>query len=88
MALFPPVAVSSFSVHECPEHFVDPETAADFLKTSRKHVLEMVRKGTLPGHPLDPKSQKKEWRFLLSELQEHMLKCAQRPPEAQTKRRF
>jgi len=87
MAFSTPLPVSAPNVHEPLEYFVDPDAAADFLRTSRKHVLEMVRKGLIPGHLLDPPSQKKEWRFLLSELREHMLKCEQRPPEAQTKRR-
>jgi hypothetical protein len=69
------------------EYFVDPQAAAHYLRTSRKHVLEMVRKGIIPGHPLDPASQKKDWRFLLSELRDHMLKCGQRPPEAHNPRR-
>ena len=64
------------------EHFVDSEVASEFLRTSRRHVLEMVRKGKIPGHPLDPNSQKKEWRFLLSELRDYMLKCGERPPGA------
>ncbi len=81
------LAEPSAPAYESVEHFVDPKTAADFLRTSRRHVLEMVRKGRIPGHPLDPASQKKEWRFLLSELRQYMLKCGQRPPEAQTTRR-
>ena len=35
-------------------------------KQPRRHVLEMVRKGLIPGHPLDPHAKKKDWRFLLS----------------------
>lgn len=64
------------------EHFVDPQTGAEFLRTSRKRVLEMVRRGKIPGYPIDPHSQKKEWRFLLSELRDYMLKSGQRPPGA------
>jgi excisionase family DNA binding protein len=64
------------------EPFVDPQTAADYLRASRKHVLEMVRKGIIPGHAIDPNSRKKDWRFLLSELREYMLKSAKRPPGA------
>jgi hypothetical protein len=74
------------SSNETVEYWVDPQTAADYLRTSRKHVLEMVRKGLIPGHPLDANSQKKDWRFLLSELRDHMLKSSQRPPEAQRRR--
>jgi excisionase family DNA binding protein len=64
------------------EYFVDPDTAANYLQTTRRHLLEMVREGRIPGHPLDHNAKKKEWRFLLSELQSYMLSCDQRPPEA------
>jgi hypothetical protein len=70
------------------EPFVDPQAAADYLLASRKYVLEMARKGLLPAHPIDPNSQKKDWRFLLSELRAHMLQSALRPPEAHIKRRI
>jgi hypothetical protein len=62
------------------EPFVDPDTAANYLRTSRRHVLEMARQGLVPGYPLDPHAKKKDWRFLLSELHAYMLSCDQRPP--------
>jgi hypothetical protein len=40
------------------EPFVDPDTAALYLQTSRRHVLEMVRQGLIPGYPLDPHAKK------------------------------
>jgi hypothetical protein len=52
--------------------FVDPDTAASYLQTTRRHVLEMVRAG------LDPHAKKKDWRLLLSELHAYMLRCDQR----------
>jgi excisionase family DNA binding protein len=64
------------------EPFVDPDTAANYLQTTRRHVLEMVREGLIPGHPLNPNTKKKDWRFLLSELHAYMLSCDQRPPGA------
>jgi hypothetical protein len=64
------------------EPFVDPDIAARFLQTTRRHLLAMVRRGLIPGHPLDPHSRKKDWRFLLSELHTYMLSCDQRPPGA------
>jgi hypothetical protein len=62
------------------EFFVDPGTAARYLHTTRRHVLEMARAGLIVGHPLDPRAKKKDWRFLLSELHAYMLSCDQRPP--------
>lgn len=67
---------------EAVEHFVDPDTAANYLRITRRQLLKMVRDGLVPGHPLDPHSKKKDWRFLLSELHAYMLSCQQRPPEA------
>jgi hypothetical protein len=62
------------------ESFVDPDTAARYLHTTRRHVLEMARCGLILGHPLDPHAKKKDWRFLLSELRAYMLSSDQRPP--------
>ena len=70
-----------------PEPFVDPDTAARHLRTTRRHVLEMVRAGLIVGHPLDPRSKKKDWRFLLSELHAYMVSCESRPPGARKPRR-
>jgi len=64
------------------EPFVDPQTAANYLQTTRRHVLEMARAGLIPGYPLDPGSKKKDWRFLLSELHSYMVSSDQRPPGA------
>lgn len=71
-----------------PEAFVDPDTAANYLRTSRRHVLEMARKGRIPGHPLDSAAEKRDWRFLLSELQSYMLTSDARPPGAGKSRRI
>jgi len=79
-------AISATST-EPVESFVDPDTAANYLQTTRRHVLEMVREGLIPGHPLDPHAKKKDWRFLLSELHAYMLSCDQRPPGACKPRR-
>jgi len=73
---------SPFTPLEPVEPFVDPDAAANYLRTTRRHVLEMVRQGLIPGYPLDPHAKKKDWRFLLSELHAYMLSCDQRPPGA------
>ena len=54
------------------EPFVDPYTAAAFVGITRRTLLQKVRAGRIPGHPLDPHSKKKHWRFKLSELDRFM----------------
>ena len=69
-------------MYQNPERFVDPDTAARYLGITRRHLLVMARAGLIAGHPLDPHSQKKDWRFLLSELHAYMVSCEARPPGA------
>jgi len=50
------------------EYFVDADEAALFIKLDRRTVLQWARDGRIPAHPLDPGAARKDWRFLLSEL--------------------
>ena len=50
------------------EPFVNADTAAAFLGITRRTLLQKVREGRIPGHPLDSTAQKRDWRFKLSEL--------------------
>jgi excisionase family DNA binding protein len=50
------------------EYFVDADEAARFLVVDPRTVLKWARGGRIPAHPLDPKAERKVWRFLLSEL--------------------
>ena len=54
------------------ERFVNADTAAMFLGITRRNLLQKVRAGKIPAHPLDPEAQKKEWRFKLSELDRYL----------------
>jgi excisionase family DNA binding protein len=49
------------------EPFVDANRAAQFLSISRRRLLELVRAGVLPAHPLDH-GRRRTYRFRLSEL--------------------
>ena len=72
------------------EPFVDPDTAAGFLRGTRRWLLQMTRNGKIPGHALDPSSKKKDWRYKLSELDQWMcrpLDSHPQPPEPSKKRR-
>src|SRR5438477_13219865 len=57
------------------KHFVDADTAAAFLASSRKHVLRLSMLGKIPAHPLPGSGQRKTWRYLLSELRDWVLSC-------------
>jgi hypothetical protein len=50
------------------ESYVDAEEAAQFLKVTARRVKDMARAGAIPAHPFDPGAERKDWRFLLSEL--------------------
>lgn len=71
------------------ERFVDANTAAAFLGVTRRTLLQKVRIGKIPGHPLDPQAKKKEWRFKLSELDRLLcseVNCRLQPPEPANRR--
>jgi excisionase family DNA binding protein len=54
-----------------PEYYVDAGEAAKFLRICRRAALQMAREGVIPAHPLG-NGKRKQWRFLLSELDEWM----------------
>jgi excisionase family DNA binding protein len=73
---------NTFSPQQPFEYFVDADEAAQFLKLERRTVLRFAREGRIPAHPLDPDAERKDWRFLLSELHEWLsgqVNCACRP---------
>jgi hypothetical protein len=51
-----------------PEKYVDAAVAAEFLSVKPRRVLDMVRAGLVPGHPLG-NGTRRVWRFRLSELE-------------------
>lgn len=53
------------------EPFVDAIQGAEFLGIRPRRLLELVRAGHLPGHPIG-QGRRKTWRFRLSELAEAM----------------
>jgi excisionase family DNA binding protein len=67
-----------------PEPYVDPDGAAEFLKTNRLKVIRMARVGILPAHPLGD-GKRRQWRFKLSELDKYMRRAlnAAHPPVRQ-----
>jgi len=55
-------------IPETPEPFVDADQAAQFLSVTRRRILDLVRAGKLPGHPIGD-GARRVWRFRLSELE-------------------
>jgi excisionase family DNA binding protein len=51
-------------------HLFDADEAAHFLKVDRRTAIRWAREGLIPAHPLFPNAERKDWRFLLSELDE------------------
>ena len=55
-------------IPETPEPFVDADQAAQFLSVTRRRILDLVRAGKLPGHPIGD-GARRVWQFRLSELE-------------------
>jgi excisionase family DNA binding protein len=51
-----------------PEPYITADQVAQYLSITRRQVLEMTRRGTLPGHPLGTGSSRRVWRYRLSEI--------------------
>ncbi len=51
------------------EHFVDANALAEHLSVTRRQVLEMTRRGVIPGHPLGIGTSRKVWRYKISEVE-------------------
>ena len=84
-----PVLMSTLPIVRQPEPFVDPNTAAAFVGITRRTLLQKVRAGKIPGHPLDSSAKKKEWRFKLSELDRSLCRAVNsplQPPEPSNRR--
>jgi excisionase family DNA binding protein len=64
-----PLAPQNFRGFEC---YVTSEEAAEFLKVTPRRLKDMARAGAIPAHPVDPGAERREWRFLLSELRTWM----------------
>ena len=57
---------------DSPEYFVGADEAARFLQLTPRRVKDLARSGSIPAHPIGD-GARKVWRFLLSELYQHMV---------------
>lgn len=55
-----------------PEYFVGADEAGKFLQLTPRRVKDLARAGSIPAHPIG-EGARKVWRFLLSELYQHMI---------------
>lgn len=54
---------------QSPECFIDADALAQHLSVARRQVLEMTRRGIIPGHPLGVGTSRKVWRYKISEVE-------------------
>jgi excisionase family DNA binding protein len=59
-------------IKDAREPYITAERAAAHLSMSRKTLLRLARKGTLPAHGVVGLGHKRMWRFLISELDRWM----------------
>ena len=62
-----------------PERFVDANALAQHLSVTRRQVLEMTRRGIIPGHPLGIGTNRKVWRYKISEVEAALAARAYNP---------
>lgn len=77
-----PVASRVETVNDALEGWVDAHTVARHLRITRREVLAKTRAGKLPGHPVDPNTKRKTWRYKLSEVDAAMSGTLVRKPPA------
>jgi predicted DNA-binding transcriptional regulator AlpA len=64
------------------EQYVDADAVAEYLKITRRQVLEMTRSGAFPGYPLGMGATRRMWRYRLSEIDAAVASCASTPPKS------
>jgi|SRR5437667_9103644 len=61
------------------EPYVDTNELAAHLKVKRRQVLEMTRRGIIPGHPLGIGTSRRVWRYKISEVEAAMASGVRKP---------
>jgi hypothetical protein len=65
--------------HSQQERFVDADALAEHLSIARRQILEMTRRGIIPGHPLGVGRSRKVWRYKISEVESAIASGARKP---------
>lgn len=63
------------------EPFVDASAVAGYLQVTRRQVLELTRRGIIPGYPLGTSSSRRVWRYKLSEIDAAVAAGPKKAPE-------
>lgn len=65
---------------------IDPlaHGVAEHFSVTRRQVLEMTRRGIIPGHPLGVGKSRKAWRYKISEVEAAIVSGVPRPDASQT----
>lgn len=66
------------------ERFVDADALSEHLSIARRQVLEMTRRGIIPGHPLGVGRSRKAWRYKISEVEAAIASGVGRPVQPKT----
>ena len=66
-----------------PERFVDADALAEHLSVTRRQVLEMTRRGIIPGHPLGVGTSRTVWRYKISEVEAAIATGVRKPDATQ-----
>lgn len=71
-------------IHHSQERFVHPNALAEHLNVTRRQVMEMARRGIIPGHPLGIGASRNLWRFKISEVEAALAARAHAPSFSET----
>ena len=61
------------------ERFVDADALAEHLTVARRQILEMTRRGIIPGHPLGVGRSRKVWRYKITEVESAIASGVRKP---------
>jgi len=56
------------------EAYVSAAQVAGYLNITRPQVLEMTRRGLIPGHPIGTGSSRRVWRYKLTEVDAEIIR--------------
>jgi excisionase family DNA binding protein len=66
-----------------PEPYVTADDVAEHLRITRRHVLEMTRRGIIPAYPLGVGECRRVWRFKISEVESAIASGTRKPSTSQ-----